>query len=46
MPYVARIPAIIEMNKLGGYDNKHPRQQQTQLTGLGRWLRIKTVLSR
>jgi len=35
MPYVARIPAIIEMNKLGGYDNKHPRQQQTQLTGLG-----------
>ncbi|MDN3486023.1 MAPEG family protein [Pseudoalteromonas sp. APC 3224] len=35
MPYVARIPAIIEMNKLGGYDNKHPRQQQKQLTGLG-----------
>jgi uncharacterized MAPEG superfamily protein len=35
MPYLARVPAIIEMNKLGGYDNKHPRQQQTQLTGLG-----------
>lgn len=35
MPYVARVPAIIAMNKLGGYDNKHPRQQQMQLTGLG-----------
>ncbi|KAA1162721.1 MAPEG family protein [Pseudoalteromonas fuliginea] len=35
MPYIARIPAVIELNKLGGYDNKHPRQQQTQLTGLG-----------
>lgn len=35
MPYVARIPAIFAMNKLGGYDNKHPRQQQSQLTGLG-----------
>jgi uncharacterized MAPEG superfamily protein len=35
MPYFARIPAMIAMNKLGGYDNKHPRQQQTQLTGLG-----------
>jgi len=35
MPYLARIPAVIELNKLGGYDNKHPRQQQTQLTGLG-----------
>lgn len=35
MPYVARIPVIFAMNKLGGYDNKHPRQQQSQLTGLG-----------
>ncbi len=25
MPYLARIPAVIELNKLGGYDNKHPR---------------------
>lgn len=35
MPFIAKIPLAIEMNKLGGYDNKHPRAQQSQLTGLG-----------
>lgn len=35
MPFLAKIPLAIEMNKLGGYDNLHPRTQQSQLTGFG-----------
>ncbi len=35
LPYVAKVPVAIAMNKLGGYDNSHPRAQQAQLTGFG-----------
>lgn len=35
LPYLAKLPVAIEMNKLGGYDNKYPRNQQTRLEGLG-----------
>jgi uncharacterized MAPEG superfamily protein len=35
LPYLAKAPVAIAMNKLGGYDNNHPRAQQTQLTGFG-----------
>ncbi|CAH9065491.1 hypothetical protein PSECIP111951_03723 [Pseudoalteromonas holothuriae] len=35
LPYLAKAPLAIAMNKLGGYDNQHPRAQQTQLTGFG-----------
>ncbi|MFW8590554.1 MAPEG family protein [Glaciecola sp. 2405UD65-10] len=35
MPILAKIPLAIQMNKAGGYDNKHPRTQQSKLTGLG-----------
>jgi uncharacterized MAPEG superfamily protein len=35
MPYLAKAPLAIAMNKLNGYDNKHPREQQSKLTGLG-----------
>ena len=35
LPYLAKAPVVIEMNRLGGYDNRHPRAQQTQLTGFG-----------
>ena len=35
MPFIAKVPVAIEMNKLNGYDNKHPREQQKKLTGLG-----------
>ncbi|KZN57678.1 MAPEG family protein [Pseudoalteromonas luteoviolacea] len=35
LPYFAKIPVIIEMHKAGGYNNKQPRVQQHQLTGLG-----------
>ncbi|MEI5640144.1 MULTISPECIES: MAPEG family protein [unclassified Pseudoalteromonas] len=35
LPYFAKVPVALEMNKLGGYDNKHPRQQQQELQGLG-----------
>ncbi len=27
MPYLAKAPLAIAMNKLNGYDNKHPREQ-------------------
>jgi uncharacterized MAPEG superfamily protein len=33
--YLARMPVTTAMKELGGYDNHLPRQQQTQLTGLG-----------
>ncbi len=35
LPYVAKFPLGYAMNKLGGYDNNHPRAQQAQLTGFG-----------
>ncbi|MBE0377346.1 MAPEG family protein [Pseudoalteromonas prydzensis] len=35
MPYLAKAPLAIAMNKLNGYDNKHPREQQSKLTGFG-----------
>lgn len=35
LPYMAKIPVAIAMNKLGGYDNNHPRGQQADLTGFG-----------
>ena len=35
LPYIAKIPVAIAMNKLGGYDNNHPRAQQAELTGFG-----------
>ena len=35
LPYIAKAPVAYAMNKLGGYDNKHPRAQQSQLKGFG-----------
>lgn len=35
LPYLAKIPVAIAMNKLGGYDNDHPRDQQAKLQGFG-----------
>lgn len=35
LPYFAKIPVAVAMNKEGGYDNKLPREQQKKLTGLG-----------
>ena len=35
MPYFAKAPLAVAMNKLDGYDNKHPRDQQAKLTGFG-----------
>jgi uncharacterized MAPEG superfamily protein len=35
LPYLAKVPMAIAMNKLGGYDNNHPRAQQAKLTGFG-----------
>jgi uncharacterized MAPEG superfamily protein len=35
MPYFAKVPVAIAMAKLGRYDNKHPRAQQSKLTGFG-----------
>lgn len=35
MPYLAKAPVAFAMNKLDGYDNKHPRDQQSKLTGFG-----------
>jgi uncharacterized MAPEG superfamily protein len=35
LPYLAKVPRAIAMNKLGGYDNSHPRAQQAKLTGFG-----------
>ena len=34
-PILAKAPVAFAMNKLGGYDNCHPREQQTKLTGFG-----------
>ena len=35
LPLLAKGPVAYAMNKLGGYNNHYPRQQQSQLTGLG-----------
>jgi len=35
LPYLAKGPVAYAMNKLGGYDNSHPREQQSKLTGFG-----------
>lgn len=35
LPYLAKAPVAIAMNKLNGYDNNHPRSQQAKLTGFG-----------
>lgn len=34
--YLSKIPVMVAMARLGGYDNKHPRDQQARLTGWGR----------
>ncbi|MBA6326860.1 MAPEG family protein [Colwellia sp. MB02u-6] len=34
LPFIAKIPVAIAMNKMGGYNN-HPRDQQAKLTGFG-----------
>jgi uncharacterized MAPEG superfamily protein len=35
LPYLAKAPVAMAMNKLDGYDNNHPRSQQAKLTGFG-----------
>lgn len=35
LPFIAKVPLAIAMNKQGGYDNKYPREQQGKLTGFG-----------
>lgn len=35
LPMLAKGPVAAAMHRLGGYDNKHPRAQQSQLTGFG-----------
>ena len=35
MPFIAKIPVATAMHKIGGYDNAHPRAQQSQLQGFG-----------
>lgn len=36
LPYLSKIPVAIAMKKqVGGYDNQHPRIQQSALTGFG-----------
>lgn len=35
MPILAKAPLALEMNKLKGYDNRNPRQQQDRLEGFG-----------
>lgn len=35
MPMIAKVPLAIMMNRHGGYDNRNPRSQQSQLKGLG-----------
>ena len=34
--YAVKIPVAIAMHRLGGYDNRHPREQQAQLVGWGK----------
>ena len=35
LPLLAKGPVAYAMAKLGGYNNNHPREQQSQLTGFG-----------
>jgi uncharacterized MAPEG superfamily protein len=35
LPYLAKGPVAFAMAKLGGYNNHHPREQQSELTGFG-----------
>ena len=35
LPFLAKIPLIKAMHERGGYDNRHPRQQQSSLKGFG-----------
>ena len=35
LPYLAKGPVAVAMAKAGGYDNAHPRDQQSKLTGFG-----------
>jgi len=35
LPYLAKIPVMKAMNKAGGYDNHHPREQAERLQGEG-----------
>lgn len=35
LPYLAKAPVAVAMNKLSGYDNHHPRAQQAKLQGFG-----------
>lgn len=35
LPYLAKIPVAVAMKREGGYDNKHPRAQQSILQGFG-----------
>ncbi|GAA0821142.1 MAPEG family protein [Colwellia asteriadis] len=35
LPFIAKGPVAYAMAKLGGYNNNHPREQQSQLTGFG-----------
>lgn len=35
LPLLAKGPVAFAMNKLGGYNNNHPREQQSKLTGFG-----------
>jgi uncharacterized MAPEG superfamily protein len=35
LPYIAKVPLAFAMNKAGGYDNHHPREQQLNLEGFG-----------
>ncbi len=35
LPYLVKIPLAIAMQRAGGYDNNHPREQQAALKGFG-----------
>lgn len=35
LPFLSKGPVAYAMNKLGGYNNHHPRDQQSKLTGFG-----------
>jgi uncharacterized MAPEG superfamily protein len=35
LPFLAKGPVAYAMKKLNGYDNNHPRDQQSKLTGFG-----------
>ncbi|WP_199610606.1 MAPEG family protein [Flocculibacter collagenilyticus] len=35
LPYLAKAPLAVAMAKEGGYDNSHPREQQSKLKGFG-----------